>query len=218
MTQHLLLSALLHHDGDPRDEVSRLLPNPRRRRVEPPPNNTGDLRQVGLHSGAERIDDSAEAIEHDCGVVRRLLLERVDDAIDDLLLEPRVNVRDTEVCDRLVDRLHNHLPVGLRSILEILDDAANDVGAPYLVGDLHSRVYQLPVVAPVQGHAHDPEVSEERRQDVLSDVIGLDALCGDALLHDLEDDLLHLLVRSGELSDEDDHHLSRVVVSMLGVH
>ena len=46
----------------------------------------------------------------------------------------------------------------------------------------------------------------------------LDAVGGAALLDHLEDDLLHLLVGRLELADEDQHHLARVIVGVLGVH
>lgn len=34
----------------------------------------------------------------------------------------------------------------------------------------------------------------------------------------LQNNLLHLFIRGLELSDEDEHHLSGVVVSILGIH
>lgn len=88
----------------------------------------------------------------------------------------------------------------------------------YLVGYLHGGIHQLPVVPPVEGHAVVPEVLEELRQDLLLDVLGLHAVRGAALLHHLQDDLLHLLVGRLELPYEDEHHLAGVVVGVLGVH
>ena len=51
-----------------------------------------------------------------------------------------------------------------------------------------------------------------------TDVGGLHALSPHALLHHLEHDFLHLLVRGLELADEDDHHLTSVVVGVHTVH
>mmetsp|Transcript_48257 Transcript_48257/g.149019 ORF Transcript_48257/g.149019 Transcript_48257/m.149019 type:complete len:950 (-) Transcript_48257:252-3101(-) len=218
VTHHLFLAALLHDHRDAGDQVGRLLPNPRGGRVQPPPDDTRDLRQVGLHSATQGVHHGAKAVKHDRGVVGGLLLERVDDAVDDLLLKARVDVRHAEVGDDLVDGLHDHLSVRLRGVLQVLDDPPDDVGASDLVGNLHGGVHQLPVVAAVEGHAHDPEVPEEGRQDVFADVARLDAFRRDALLHDLQDDLLHFFVRRRELADQDDHDLSGVVVRVLGVH
>ena len=41
----------------------------------------------------EGVHDGAEAVEHDVSVVGDLLLEGVQDAVDEQLLQPRVNVR-----------------------------------------------------------------------------------------------------------------------------
>mmetsp|Transcript_24317 Transcript_24317/g.61665 ORF Transcript_24317/g.61665 Transcript_24317/m.61665 type:complete len:665 (+) Transcript_24317:276-2270(+) len=218
VTHHLLLAALLHDDRNARDQVSGLLTHARRRRVQAPPDDTGDLWQVRLDARTQRVHHRAEAVQHDGGVVRRLLLEGVDDAVDDLLLEARVDVGHAQVANHLVDGLHDHLAVRLGGVLQVLDHPADDVRATDLVGNLDGRVDQLPVVPAVQGHAHDPEVAEEGRQDILADVAGLDALRGDALLHDLQHNLLHLLIWRGELADQNDHDLSRVVVRVLRVH
>mmetsp|Transcript_34471 Transcript_34471/g.51075 ORF Transcript_34471/g.51075 Transcript_34471/m.51075 type:complete len:339 (+) Transcript_34471:347-1363(+) len=86
VTHHLLLAALLHHDGDTGDEIGSLLSDARRRRVQAPPDDTRDLGQVGLHSRSEGVHYCAEAVEHDRGIVRGLLLEGVDNSINDLLL------------------------------------------------------------------------------------------------------------------------------------
>ena len=48
---------------------------------------------------------------------------------------------------------------------------------------------------------------EERGQDLVLDVLRLHAVGRAALLDDLQDDLLHLLVRRLELADQDQHHL-----------
>ena len=79
-------------------------------------------------------------------------------------------------------------------------------------------VTNLSEVSPVKGHALFPEVLEERRKDLVFDVLGFDSISGTALLDDLENDLLHLFIRRQELSDENQHHLSCVVVSVVSVH
>mmetsp|Transcript_86974 Transcript_86974/g.243811 ORF Transcript_86974/g.243811 Transcript_86974/m.243811 type:complete len:418 (+) Transcript_86974:455-1708(+) len=196
VAHHLLLAALFHDHGNARDQIRSLLPHSRGRRVEPPTDDTGDLRQVRLHTGPQGVHHGAEAVEHDRRVVRGLLLERVHDAVDDLLLEARVDVRHAEVGDHLIDGLHHHLPVWLGRVLQVLDNPPDDVGATNLVRDLDGRVHQLPIVAAIEGHADHPEVAEERGQNILADVVRLHTFGGDALLHDLQDDLLHLLVRS----------------------
>jgi hypothetical protein len=58
-----------------------------------------------------------------------------------------------------------------------------------------------------QRTAPDPIVAEELGQDLVLDIGGRDTLGAGALLDDLEDNLLHLLVRRLELADKDDHDL-----------
>jgi hypothetical protein len=64
-----LLVARLHHDGDARDQVGRLLPDLGELVVQPPLDRAADLREVQLDAHAERVDDRAEAVEHDGRVV-----------------------------------------------------------------------------------------------------------------------------------------------------
>ena len=104
------------------------------------------------------------------------------------------------------------------SYLQVINKPVDDLTGPDPVGDLHCGVDELPVVAPVQGHAVVPEVLEEVGEDLLLDVLRLHAVGGAALLDHLQHDLLHLLVRRLELSDEDEHHLPGVVVGVLSVH
>lgn len=51
------------------------------------------LGEVGLGAGTEARDHGAEAVEHDVAVVARLLLEGVQDAVNEQLLQARVHVR-----------------------------------------------------------------------------------------------------------------------------
>ena len=59
---------------------------------------------------------------------------------------------------------------------------------------------------------------EERWKDIVLDIGRFDTVGGAALLHHLQNDLLHLLVGRLELTDEDQHDLTRIVVCILGIH
>mmetsp|Transcript_11483 Transcript_11483/g.22235 ORF Transcript_11483/g.22235 Transcript_11483/m.22235 type:complete len:601 (-) Transcript_11483:2097-3899(-) len=218
VAHELLLLASAHHDGDARDKVGRLLPHLCALVIEPPLDGAANLRQVRLGARAEGVDDGAEAVEHDGRVLGRLLLKGVEDAVDELLLEALVDVGGGEARDDLLDRLHHHLAVGLALVLEVLHDAHDDLGRANLLGQLLRRLHQLLVVAPVERHPAHPKVFEKLGQDFGAHVVGGNALGGHTLLDHLEHDLLHLLVGRGELAQQDDHHLARVVVGVLGVH
>eukprot|EP00962_Isochrysis_galbana_P056214 scaffold28112_cov112-Isochrysis_galbana.AAC.2 len=218
VAHELLLVARAHHHGDPRDEIGGLLPHLGRLVVEPPLDGAADLRQVRLGALAQRADDGAEAVEHHGRVLGGLLLEGVQNAVDQLLLEPLVNVGGRQRGNDLLDRLHHHLPVRLRLVLQVLHDARDDLGGAHLLGELLSRLHQRLVVAPVQRHPADPEVLEELGQDLGPHVRRLHTLGGHALLDHLEHNLLHLLVGRGELAQQDNHHLAGVVVCVLRVH
>ncbi len=147
-----------------------------------------------------------------------LLLESVQNAVDQLLLQPRVNVRRPKVRQRLLQSLHDHLPVRLVLVLQVVHDPRDNLARADLVGNLDRRVDQLPIVAPVEGHALVPKVLEKRREDLVLDKLRLHAVGGATLLDHLEDNLLHFFVGRLELADEDDHDFTRVVVGVLGVH
>lgn len=179
----------------------------------------------------------AESFEHDV-VLDSLLLECVDNAVDELHLEALVDVGRAKVRDDLGDDLHDHLAERLAFVLEVIDDASDDLRDAGLVGEFDRGLDDLAVVPAVERHSSDEEVAEELRQDLLADVLWLHTIGGGALLDDLEDDLLHLLVgrlelavrairvvssgpqtRSiGNLPDQDDHDFTRVVVRVLRVH
>mmetsp|Transcript_9557 Transcript_9557/g.28759 ORF Transcript_9557/g.28759 Transcript_9557/m.28759 type:complete len:603 (-) Transcript_9557:2583-4391(-) len=183
--QQLLLVARLHHHRDARDQVRRLLPNFGRLVIEAPLDGPADLRQIGLGAPLKAVHNGAEPVQHHVGVVGHLLLEGVQDAIDQQLLQPCVDVGGAQLLHYLVDSLHDHTAVGFRLVLEVLHDAAHDLGAPRLLRHRHRGLHQLPVVAPVQRHAPHPEVPEELRQDLIANVVRRHALCTDALGHDL---------------------------------
>lgn len=87
--QQLALPAGVHHRGDPGNQVRRLLADLGVLVVEPPLDGAADLREVGLGAKLEAVDDRCEAVEDDhVALVRRLLLERVEDAVHELLLQP----------------------------------------------------------------------------------------------------------------------------------
>jgi len=118
-------------------------------------------------------------------VVCYLLLERVEDAVDEALLHLGINVGAAEVLDDLFDRLHDHLAVDLGLVLEVVDDAVDNLGHADLVGQFDRGFDQLLVVALVQGHAAHPKVLEKLWQDLVTDVLCGNTLCGRALLDDL---------------------------------
>jgi hypothetical protein len=70
--QQLLLLTRLQHRRDACNQVSSLLPDLRCLIVQAPLDGTTDLGQVGLGALAERVDHSAEAVEHDVGIVTNL--------------------------------------------------------------------------------------------------------------------------------------------------
>ena len=76
----------------------------------------------------------------------------------------------------------------------------------------------LSVVTPVHGHSLVPEVFEEGGQNLLLDVLGFHTVRGTALLDHFQHNFLHLFIWRLELSHEDQHHFSRVVVGILCVH
>ena len=217
MRHELLLLRGLHDHGDLGYQVGRLLPHLGRLVVQAPQDGAANLRQVGLHPLAQRVDHRAEAVEHD-RVVTGLLLEGVQDAVDELLLEAGVDVGRGQRGHDLLDRLHHHLPVRLGLVLQVVHDARDDLRRADLVADLDGGVDELAEVALVERHALRPEVLEKGREDFVLDVLGLDAVGAAALLDHLEHDLLHLVVGRLELAYEDEHDLARVVVGVLGVH
>ena len=86
--------------------------------VEAELDGPADLREVGLGALAEGVDDGTEAVEHHVGLIRRLLLEGIEDAIDEELLQSRVDVCRALVLDALLDGLHHHAPVRLILVLQ----------------------------------------------------------------------------------------------------
>ncbi len=139
VTHELLLLRGLHDHGDLGDQVGRLLTHLGRLVIQTPEDGTADLRQIGLDTLAERVDHGAEAVEHD-GVVGGLLLEGVQYAVDELLLEAVVDVGGAQIIHDLLYGLHDHLAVGLGLVLEVVHDAVDDLGGAHLVGDLHCGV------------------------------------------------------------------------------
>mmetsp|Transcript_45842 Transcript_45842/g.81937 ORF Transcript_45842/g.81937 Transcript_45842/m.81937 type:complete len:859 (-) Transcript_45842:1570-4146(-) len=218
VAHQLLLLAVLHHLRNLGDQIGRLLPHTGVLVVQPPLDGPPDLGKVRPHTRLHLVDDRRKARQHDLVVVRGLFLERVQNPVHELLLEPGVDVGEPLALDHLLNGLHDHAAVGLVLVLQVIDDLHNDLRGPHLVCNLHRGVDQLLVVAAVEGHPLDPEVLEERGNDLLLDVVPLHTLCGYALLHHLEHNLLHLLVRTLELTDQDVHHLTGVVVGVLGVH
>mmetsp|Transcript_4651 Transcript_4651/g.13434 ORF Transcript_4651/g.13434 Transcript_4651/m.13434 type:complete len:377 (-) Transcript_4651:3277-4407(-) len=135
----LVFVARLHHDGDSGDEVGSLHSNGSGLVVQTPLDGGSDLLQVRLAPFAQRHDDASETIQHDLaflaestavggGGVNGLLLKGVQDAIDQLLFKARIDVRGAQVVHHPAGGLHHHASVGLRIILEVLHDSADNVG------------------------------------------------------------------------------------------
>lgn len=112
-----------------------------------------------------------------------LFLEGIQDTVDELLLQPAVDIGSSQVAHCLLDTLHHHLPVLLILVFKVVDDSVDDLGRPDFVGDLDGRVDQLTVVAAVEGHSVIPEVFEEVRQNLIFDVLRLHTIGSAALLH-----------------------------------
>mmetsp|Transcript_11357 Transcript_11357/g.20623 ORF Transcript_11357/g.20623 Transcript_11357/m.20623 type:complete len:664 (+) Transcript_11357:201-2192(+) len=222
VAHQLVLPARLHDHGNLADEVGGLHPHGGGLVVEAPLDSSRDLLQVHLAPHAERVHDDSEAVEHDGvllgGVVDPLLLERVEDSVNEPLLEPLVDLARAQVSQDLRYYLHDHPPVGLALVLQILNDLVDNVDGPDLVAELLGRLDYLLVVPPVEGHPSDPEVLEKVRKDLLPHVRRRDSGGRNALLDHLEHDLLHLLVGGLELADQDRHHLAGVVVRVVVLH
>lgn len=80
-----------------------------------------------------------ETAAHLCG----LFLEGIQDAVDQLFLQSRVDVRRPQIAHDLLDGLHHHLPVLFRLILQIIHDPLDNLRSTHFVGNLYCRVYQL---------------------------------------------------------------------------
>ena len=135
VTQKLLLFALSHHRSDGADQVSRLFTNIRRLVVHAPLDGATNLRKIRLGAKAERVDNGSDALEHDVALVRGLLLERVEHAVDQELLHASVHVRRSEFLDHLGDGFHHHATVRFGFILQIFDDATDDFSRSDFQGD-----------------------------------------------------------------------------------
>mmetsp|Transcript_67790 Transcript_67790/g.141343 ORF Transcript_67790/g.141343 Transcript_67790/m.141343 type:complete len:562 (-) Transcript_67790:1430-3115(-) len=218
MVEQLLFPAPLHHRCDAPDQVRCLLPHLGGLVVQAPLEGAADLGEVRLHALAEGVHHRRHSVQHHLGVLGLLLLEGVEDAVDHLLLQPRVDVRRPHVAHHLLNSLHDHLAVRLALVLEALDEARDDLGAAHLVRQLHRRVHQLPVVAAVQRHAPHPQMLEELRENLRLHVRRVHALRPDALLHHLHDNFLHLLVGRLELADENRHDFLGVKPRVLRLH
>lgn len=110
MSEHLLLAALLHYNGNARDEISSLLPELCTWGIQTPSDDTANLRKVGFDACAKRVHDGREPVQQRRSVLRRLFLERVQKPVNELLLQPVVHVQDAVVHDDLLQGLQRHFP------------------------------------------------------------------------------------------------------------
>ena len=72
-----------------------------------------------------------------------LLLERIQNSINELLLQPGVDIGRAHAAHDLLDGLHDHLPVLLVLVLQVVHEAVDDLGGAHAVGDLNGGVNQL---------------------------------------------------------------------------
>lgn len=61
-----------------------------------------------------------------------LLLEGIEDAVDEELLEPGVNIGSAQVLDDLIHRLHDHAAVRLALVLQVLHNAPHNLRTAHL--------------------------------------------------------------------------------------
>lgn len=72
-----------------------------------------------------------------------LFLKGIQDAVDQLLLQPGIDVRSSEVGHDLVDCFHDHLTILFCLVLQIVHHAPNDLCGSHFGRNLNSRVDQL---------------------------------------------------------------------------
>ena len=143
LAQELVFTALLDDNRKSSRQVSCLLTDFRTLVVEPPENGRDNLGEVWLDADActrplvvclrdmkgkltKCVNNSTKPVQHDL-IFRRLLLECVDDAVHKADLQTLVDVGRTKGCNNLRDRLHDHLPIWLRLILELVDDPTDNL-------------------------------------------------------------------------------------------
>jgi len=72
-----------------------------------------------------------------------LLLKRVQYAVNQLLLQPRIDITGAQVGHNLLNGLHHHLAVLFVFVLEVVDDAGDDFRSADLVGDFFRGIDKL---------------------------------------------------------------------------
>ena len=98
---------------------------------------TGNALGPSLH-GKSLLDKISPYL---CG----LFLEGIQDAVNELFLQLGVDVSCPQVSHDLLYRLHHHLPVLFRLILQVIHNTRDDLRRSYLVRDLYRRIYQLQI-------------------------------------------------------------------------
>src|SRR3546814_7662629 len=99
-----IFAASFHDHCDPCDQIGCLHTNLGTLVVEPPFDCSGNLRQIWLAPLTESIHHCAKSRKHDLCVIGSLLLERIQDAINQLFLSSLVNISGT---DRKSTRLNS---------------------------------------------------------------------------------------------------------------
>mmetsp|Transcript_36187 Transcript_36187/g.84611 ORF Transcript_36187/g.84611 Transcript_36187/m.84611 type:complete len:248 (+) Transcript_36187:1138-1881(+) len=222
MSHELIFLAGLHDDRNSSDQVRRLHAYGGGLVVEAPLDGSGNLFEIGFATQSQGIDDGAEAVQHDHSVlarpVGRLFLKGVEDTVDESFLETSIDISGAEIFEDALYGLHDHATIGFGVVLEVVDDAGDDVGASDLIGELFRGLDDLSAVAAVEGHASYPEMSEEVRQDFFADVSGLDSRRGYTLFDDLEHNFLHFFVRALKFPYQHRHDHPGVVAGVSFFH
>lgn len=120
-------------------------------------------------------------------------------AVDQALFKPFANVRSSKAGNDLLDSFQCHLPVGLALVFQVVDDPLHYLANADLLTDIDSSLNDLPVVSLVHSHSSDPEALEKLCKYMLLEIASCDTIGACTLRDDLEHDLLHFLVRRGEL-------------------
>ena len=95
--------------------------------------------------------------------------------------------------------------------LKVIYDPADNLRDACFLCQLDCSFDNLFVVTSIKSHSSYPERLEKVGQNVVFDVLRGDTFSGRTLLHDLKNDLFHLLIRGLELSNKNDGNFFGVI-------